>query len=104
MIHIRPPLIIKPPRATWGSVIERERRNRIRIAVYAYAYELRDEALVPDSEYDQLARSINPSIDTGHPALDQFFRTRYSPDTGMWIYDHPELHRVAATYERYYIQ
>lgn len=104
MIHIRPPLTIKPPRATWGSRVEQERRNRIRIAVYAYAYELRDSCLIPDSEYDQLARSINPSMKTCHESLDHFFATRYSADTGLWIYEHPELERVAATYARYYVQ
>ena len=106
MIVITPPttLRINPPSARWGSVVERERRNRIRIAVYAYAYELRDSCLIPDSEYDQLARSINPSMETGHESLDHFFATRYSADTGLWIYEHPELARVAATYARYYVQ
>lgn len=103
-IAIKPPLVITPPRMAWGSAVERERRNRIRIAVYAYAYELRDEALIPDADYDQLARSINPSLPTGHPVLDQFFATHYSADTGLWIHAHPELHRVADIYQRYYIQ
>ncbi len=104
MIHVAPPLIIKPPRATWGSTVERERRNRIRIAVYAYAYECRDESLISDADYDRLARSINPSLPTGHPVLDQFFATHYSADTGLWIHAHPELHRIANIYHRYYIQ
>lgn len=91
-------------RIAWGNPVERERRNRIRLAVYAYAYEFQDEALVPDSEYDALARSIQPALGTGNPLLDQFFRNHYSPDTGMWIRSHPELHRVAHIYRKYYIQ
>lgn len=88
----------------WGSRVEQERRNRIRLAVYAYAYELRDESLVTDHEFDRLARSIDVTINTGHPVLDQFFATHYSADTGLWIHAHPELCRVADIYQRYYIQ
>lgn len=104
MIHVAPPLIIKPPRATWGSTVERERRNRIRIAVYAYAYECRDESLISDADYDRFARSINPSLPTGHPVLDHFFATRFTPDSGMWIRQHPALDGIATIYHRYYIQ
>lgn len=87
----------------WGTRIERERRNRIRVAVYAYAYEFEDSALVPDAEYDVLARSIDPSVITGHLLLDQFFRNHYTPDSGMWVRLHPELPAVADCYHRYYV-
>ena len=87
----------------WGSPVERERRNRIRVAVYAYAYEFEDSALIPDSEYDALALTIQPAMSTGNARLDRFFREHYSPDTGMWIRQHPELHRIADIYRRYYI-
>lgn len=97
-----PPPLLSPPVLTWGSTIERERRNRILIAIYAYAYELRQRSLVSDTQYDSLARRIRPSIDTGHPACDLFFATHYSADTGMWIYRHPELSKIATLYERYY--
>ena len=105
MIRITPPpLRITPPRTTWGSRVEQERRNRIRLAVYAYAYELRDESLVTDHEFDQLARIIDPTVTTGNPVLDQFFRDHYQPDSGMWIHHHPDLDGIAAIYHRYYIQ
>lgn len=103
---IPPPLPPIPPisRRHWGSPVERERRNRILLAVYAYAYEFCAHSIVSDAEYDALARTINPSIRTGHDSLDNFFATRYSADTGMWIYRHPEFHKVADLYERHYFQ
>ena len=96
-------IIVTPPPRAWGSPVERERRNRIRVAVYAYAYELRDEALISDAEYDVLARSINPAMETGNHALDHFFATRYCADTGQWIHEHPELDKIARIYSRYYL-
>jgi hypothetical protein len=91
-------------RLRWGNPQERERCNRIRVAVYAYAYEFEDSALVPDSEYDALARSIQPAMPTGNVTLDQFFRDHYSADTGQWIHNHPELDRIERLYRKYYIQ
>lgn len=86
----------------WGTRVEHERRNRIRIAVYAYAYEFRDESLVSDSEYDDLARRINPSLFTGNPTLDAFFMLHYTPDSGMWIHKHPDLAGVERILTTYY--
>lgn len=100
---IPPPLPQPPPRA-WGSPIERERRNRILVAVCAYAYELRDHSLVPDAAYDALARSIQPQLRTNHDALDHFFTTRYSADTGQWIHEHPELDGIRRLYETHYVR
>ena len=94
---------ITPPPLVWGNQVERERRNRILVSVYAYAYEFRDEALIPDSEYDALARLIQPSVATGNAILDRFFREHYSPDTGMWIRWHPELAGIKHIYNRYFI-
>lgn len=103
---IPPPPLLPPPvtRRRWGSPVERERRARIRIAVYAYAYEFFDHSLVTDAEYDTLSRSINPSLETGNHALDNFFATRYSADTGLWIHEHPDLAGVHRTYMRHYVQ
>ena len=86
----------------WGTPVERERRNRIHVSVLAYAYEYHAHSIVSDHEYDRLARAVQPSVTTGHATLDQFFRTTYSPDTGMWIRSHPELSGIANLYDRYY--
>lgn len=89
-------------RIPWGTPVERERRMRIRLSVYAYAYEYHARSLVPDAVYDILARCIQPSVATGAPVLDQFFQQHYSPDTGMWIRQHPDLAGVSRLYHRYY--
>lgn len=81
-------------------MIETERRNRIRASLFAYAYEVMDDSLVSDAEYDALCLKINPEIKTGHEILDNFFATEFSPDTGMWIYKHPEANGIAAIYQR----
>ena len=87
---------------SWGTEVERERRNRIRLAVYAYAYEFMNESLIPDSEYDQLSREINPSISTGNKKMDKFFREKFEPDTGMWIRSHPEILRINQIYREHF--
>lgn len=86
----------------WGTPVERERRARIRVSVLAYAYEYHAHSIVSDHDYDRLARAVQPTVTTGHAALDQFFRTTYSPDTGMWIRSHPELSGIINIYNRYY--
>lgn len=86
----------------WGTTPEVERRNRIRLSVAAFAYEVVGESIMPDAEFDSLARSIRPSVMTGKFNLDAFFLSKFSPDTGMWIHQHPELDKVRALYERRY--
>ena len=82
------------PARVWGSAIERERYRRIAVAVWAYAYEIEGQALVPDNVYDEWARQIDPSVSTGRNMLDEFFRTEFSPHTGMWVHVHPHKDRL----------
>jgi len=82
-----------------------ERRNRIRLTIAAYAYEAGglpdvDILLMTDAEFDALALAILPQQATGHPVLDEFFRTKFDPCTGSWIWDHPELDKVKHAYAR----
>ncbi len=86
----------------WGNATEIETRRRIRVAIAAYAYEVLDRPIMSDTEFDKLAQSIQPKVGTCHPMLDEFFVTRFSPMTGMWIHDHPELRRVQALYNVHY--
>jgi hypothetical protein len=88
--------------AEWGSQIEIEVRNRIRAAVAAYAYEIESNEIMSDAEFDKLVQSIRPRLGTCHPLLDEFFITRFSPMTGMWIHDHPELAKVRAIYRKHH--
>lgn len=81
---------------------EIERRKRIKIAVYAYAYEFENHSLVSDAYYDVLSYEINVNIKTNRPDLDAFFAVYFTPNTGMWIHNHPELDKVKSLYERFY--
>lgn len=83
----------------WGLAIEQEVKRRIDCAVAAYAYEVASNPLMEDAAWDVLAQTINPKLGTCHPMLDEFFATRFSPMTGMWIHDHPELSRIQEIYE-----
>ena len=84
----------------WGTPEEVERRNRIRIAVWAYAYEIANDSLVDDAAFDALALQIRPEMDTGWPRGDAFFREHFSPATGMWIRNHPDLPGIRRLYRR----
>lgn len=78
----------------WGSPAEIERRRRIRVSLWAYAYEKLDLTLVPDHVYDLEASLIDVNEDTGHPLMDAFFKDHFSPITGMWINQHPQLDQL----------
>lgn len=80
------------------SLEEKERRNRIMLSVYAYAYEYDNNSLVSDHEFDNLAFSIDTSVGTNNPQMDDFFKTKFSPSTGMWIRSHPDLSGISRIY------
>lgn len=82
----------------WGTPVEVERRRRIQLSIAAYAYEFMNESLISDHEFDAAALLIQPEMDTGNPLMDQFFREKFSPSTGMWIRSHPELDKIENKY------
>lgn len=86
----------------WGSPIELEVRRRIRLSIAAYAYEVLDRPIMSDNEFDKLAQSIDRRRGTCHPIMDEFFITQFSPMTGMWIHNHPELARIKSLYQLHY--
>lgn len=100
-----------PP--AWGTEIQIERRNRIRLSMAAFAYEENHDLVMEDYEFDQLALKIRPEMNTTddvtdpeqkkrYERLDRFFREQFQPDTGQWIYFHPEIESVKKTYFKYY--
>lgn len=89
------------PDPAWGSDEEIERRRRIALSVACYAYEIADRPFLDDLTFDAAANRIRPQLTTGHPLLDEFFLTEFSPMTGLWIHRHPELDKVRACYEHY---
>jgi hypothetical protein len=79
-----------------------ETRNRIKLSVAAYAYEIKDNPIMSDADFDELASKIDTSVSTTNPRLDYFFAKNFQSDTGMWIHKHPELSKIEYLYERYY--
>ena len=82
----------------WGTEVEVERKRRINVAVWAWAYEVESRPIVSDAVFDREARLIRPEMETGSPVLDSFFQTQFSPETGMWVHNHPgrdKLPRIA---------
>lgn len=84
------------------SPSERETRKRIKLAVAAYAYEICNTSVLTDEQFDNLAKSVNLSISTARPDLDEWWRREFQADTGMWIHKHPELRRIGEIYEQFY--
>jgi hypothetical protein len=78
----------------YSDIICLETRKRIRVSLAAYAYEIMLESIMSDHEYDELAKSIDLSIDTRRPDLDKWFRKNYKDYTGSWIHSHPEKSRL----------
>lgn len=75
-----------------------QRKLRCRVAYAAYTYEYHSESVMSDEEFDECCKKIDPKISTGNPVMDEFYRTKFSPDTGMWIHEHPEIDRIMAIY------
>jgi hypothetical protein len=84
---------------TWGSPVEIERRNRIMVSVWAYAYEIMDDSLVSDEVFDQTCLKIQSKMPTDNAIMDEFFATEFSPDSGVWIYKHPDHKGVVNLYQ-----
>ena len=82
--------------------VNQEIRNRIRLSVAAYAYEYKDDPVMSDNEFDQLAKMINVNEKTGNRKLDNFFKKHFASDTGMWIHKHPEKNKLEFIYKKYY--
>lgn len=86
---------------SWNpSPLEIERRNRIRVALWAYTYEFESVSLVSDAEFDKACLEIDLSVATDRPELDEWFKDNFSPYTGQWIHNHPELKKLKDIYKR----
>lgn len=76
-----------------------EKRKRIFIALWAYAYEVENDPLVPDGVYDSVSHSIDVSIPTDNPEMDEWFKKNFVADTGQWIHIHPGIKRLREIYK-----
>lgn len=84
----------------YSDIVCLETRRRIRLSLAAYTYEALMVSIMSDIEFDELARSIDLTIDTRRPDLDKWFRKNFQPHTGMWIHGHPERERLHIIAER----
>lgn len=75
------------------TAMERARQARICVSLWACSYEFFAHSLVSDSKFDEMCKEVAATlhIDTDRPDLDKWFRAEFSPDTGQWIYNHPDL-------------
>lgn len=85
------------------SDVEIETKRRINICVWAFAYQFLNQPLVPDSVFDVECMMVDLNINTSRPDMDSWFRKNFQPYTGIWIYSHPELDKIADLYRKYYI-
>ncbi len=92
---------ISHPLGKWGTILELVVRARIQISVAAYAYELRNDPIMSDQIFDWLAVRVSRRLGTCHPIMDEFFATQFSPMTGMWIHNHPELDGIERIYDNH---
>lgn len=67
---------------------------RTHVAICALAYDRYAVSFISDSDYDTACRLVDTSIETDRIDLDRFFSIRFSPDTGQWVYLHPDLKRL----------
>lgn len=79
----------------YSPEIDEQTRLRIQISMAAYAYEIIDTPIMDDATFDAMAKLIDVSIDTRRPDLDEFFRKEFSPHTGQWIHNHPDIDKIA---------
>jgi len=83
-------------------VVNKEIQNRIRLSVAAFSYEYQADSIMSDAEFDALSKQINPEEETGDAVMDEFFRTEFEPDTGMWIRNHPKIRGIETLYNKHF--
>ncbi len=81
---------------------EIEIRRRIRLSVAALVYERLNDSVMSDAEFDRESLLVDLSIDTGNKRLDRFFRSNFTPYTGLWVHRHPEKIKLMTLWNTYY--
>lgn len=49
-----------------------------------------DDPIMSDGDFDRLAYSIKPHVQTGNVGLDLFFAVVFRPHAGQWVRSHPD--------------
>lgn len=73
------------------------------LAAVAFGVELRDTPLMLRSDWERTAARVDRYALTGHPVVDEFWATRFSPMTTRWVHDHPNLAEIEQAFDRYRI-
>lgn len=85
----------------YSAEADEQTRIRIRVALAALAYEGHNRPIMSDAEFDQLCLKVDVSIATRRPELDAWFKKNFSPETGQWVWKHPERNVLDAILLRY---
>jgi hypothetical protein len=64
------------------------------VAAWAFSYEFLARSDVSDAVFDAECYKVDLSVDTGNVKMDKWFRENFSPHTGQWIHNHPELKKL----------
>lgn len=72
------------------------------MSLWAYAYEIVGDSVVSDEKFDAECKLVDLSVSTTRPDLDEWWKNNFTPHTGMWIHNHPELDFIKRLYERFY--
>lgn len=76
-----------------------ETRRRIRVSVAAWAYEVHSDPIMSDGDFDALSREIDTLRSTARSEMDHWFMEHFSPNTGMWVHQHPEPEGLERIYQ-----
>jgi len=83
------------------ELMSREHWKRRQLASVTFGIELRGISIILESDWDRIAQSIDRSVGTCDPDVDEFFLTQFSPMTTKWIHHHPLLHVIGSWFDRY---
>lgn len=78
--------------------VAQERRTRIRLLLAAYSYERGQGNYMTDAEFDALAETSNPFIETGR--YDEWWTEHFTPYTGSWVHGFPDLQGLERLHDR----
>jgi hypothetical protein len=90
-----------------APLVTLEIRRRIALSVAAYAYEFSDTPIMSDEEYDEISKLIDPNRETSYgnrdnTDIDKYFSEYYTPYSGQWIHNHPDIEGIKYLYNTHY--
>jgi hypothetical protein len=68
------------------------------LSIWAYAYEFESASLVSDAFFDSESKKVDLTITTTRPDMDAWWIMNFTPHSGMWVRNHPELEKLRSRY------